>query len=59
MEKPSEDLIIDLAGLLIAPTFPGHKSKGEQKAWFHYWEKQLARSIKKNITPYRSNRKKS
>jgi len=49
VEKPVEDLAIDLAGLLIAPTFPGHKTKRDQKAWFRYWEIQLTKSIKKRI----------
>jgi hypothetical protein len=44
-----EDLAIDLAGILIAPTFPYHKSKRKQQAWFRYWERLSTKSIKSNI----------
>ena len=48
-EKPAEDLAIALAGLLIAPTHPWHKSKAQQKAWFKYWERELTKAIKRNV----------
>jgi hypothetical protein len=54
-EKTAEDFVIDLAGILIAPTFPNHKTKKNQKHWFRYWEKLLTKSIKKNILVLRDS----
>jgi hypothetical protein len=52
MNQPEEDLAIDLAGVLIAPTFPSHKTKKKKGDWFRYWEKQLTKAIKRHIRTY-------
>lgn len=49
MEKTSELMALELAGILIAPSCPLHSSKKVQKKWFRKWEKLLTKSIQKNI----------
>lgn len=48
-EKAVEDLAIDLAGILIAPTFPNHKTKKQQSKWMDYWKRELEKAIKKSV----------
>lgn len=48
MKEPTEDLAVDLAGLIISETYPHHKKAVDREKWFQYWFRQLRRAIKKH-----------